>query len=287
MKKMIVTVAVVAMAVGSAVGGSVTQVTEKAVAPGIKIVEAEIKMAAGTFNVTKGTPEKDVAATLDGDYDKDRFEYDYSFDHSGSRGDLFFESKLLNRLHANIDGEYNRWDFSFSPDVDLRLNTDIGAAKADLDLGGLAVSELKLDVGAAEATVDFSEPNKTALNLFKVSAGACKLRMNNLGNSRFDRLEFEGGVGSFYLDFSGDFNYRAEARIEVGLGSVEITIPSEVGVRLESNESFLSSVDFPKSSLRRLDDDEDVYESDNFQTAKAQLVIRLDVGMGSAKIRFR
>ncbi|TFH64449.1 MAG: hypothetical protein E4G91_05780 [Candidatus Zixiibacteriota bacterium] len=287
MRQIILIFVALAIMGGSAMGGRLTTVTEKATAPGVKIVDGEIKLSVGEFNLYGGNSTPDLVATIEGDYDESRYLYDYSFDPSGKRADLLFSSRLRGRLHTNIDGNDNRWELNLSPDVEWRLKGDIGAAKATLDLGGLSVSELVFDVGAADARIDFSTPNKTTLNYFKISAGACDLKMNDLGNARFDRLEFDGGVGSFRLDFSGDFDYRADARIEVGLGSIHIIIPSEVGVRLETSDNFLSSIKFSKRVLKKVHEDEDVYETDNFDTAKGQLVLRLDIGMGSADIEFR
>jgi hypothetical protein len=268
-------------------GGRLTTVTERATAQGVKVVDAEIKLSVGQFDLYKGSSIPDLVAMIEGDYDESRYLYDYDFDPSGRRADLLFSSELRSRLHTKIDGNDNRWELSLSPDVEWRLKADIGAAEATIDLGGLSLSELQFDVGAADARIDFSTPNQTTLNYFKIEAGACDLKISDIGNSRFDRLEFDGGVGSFRLDFSGKFDYRAEAKIEVGLGSIHIIIPSEVGVRLETDDNFLSSVKFSKRILKRVHEDEDVFETDNFDTAKGQLILRLEIGMGSADIEFR
>ncbi len=288
MKRTILTLLVLAVMVGSnAMGGRLTSVTETATATAVKTVDAEIRLSVGEFDLYKGTSRPEQVAVIRGDYDEGTFSYDYSFDPSGDRADLLFSSELKGRFHSDIRGDDNLWELDLSPDVEWRLKGDIGAAEANLDFGGLSVSELQMDVGAADARIDFSTPNKTTLNYFKISAGACDLKMNDIGNARFDRLEFDGGVGSFRLDFSGQFNYRADADIEVGLGSVRIIVPSEIGVRLETDDNFLSSVKFPKRVLKRVHRDSDVFETDNFDSAKGQLTIRLKVGMGSADIEFR
>lgn len=268
-------------------GGRLTTVTEKVTAPGVKVVDAEIKLSVGQLDLYKGSSVSDLVATIEGDYDEKNYFYDYEFDPSGQRADLLFSSELRSRLQTRIEGNDNRWELNLSPDVEWRLKADIGAAEATLDLGGLSVSELQFEVGAADVRIDFSTPNQTTLNFFKISAGACDLKMNDIGNARFDRLEFDGGVGSFRLDFSGQFDYRADARIAVGLGSVHIIIPSEVGVRLETDNNFLSSIKFSKRILKRVHEDEDVYETDNFDTAKGQLILQLEIGMGSANIEIR
>jgi hypothetical protein len=274
-------------AAGNASADRLTTVTERAVGDSVKTVDAEIKLAVGKFTIAKSLAANGEVATLSGRYDESKYKYDYFFDRSGKRGDLTFSSELKSHFHTNIDTKDNNWDIAFSPDVELRCNMDIGAADCDIDLGGLSVTELALNVGAAEAHVDFSTPNGKQLSLFKIEAGACDLKVANIGNSRFDRLDFEGGVGSFTLDFSGAFDFCADAEISVGLGSVTIILPETIGVRLEADDSFLSSIDFPKRLMKPVHGREGVYETENYGTAKGQLTVKLDVGMGSADIKFR
>lgn len=274
-------------AASSSFAGHLTTVTERAVAESVKVVDVDIKLGSGRFDVVKGADTAGAVATLTGKYDESKYEYDYYFAHTGKRGDLTFSSEMRSHFHTKIDSQDNIWEIGFSPNVDIRCNFDIGAAKSDLDFSDLSISELELNVGAAAARVDFSTPNKTSLTLFKIKAGACDLDVSNIGNSRFDRLDFEGGVGSFQLDFSGKFDYSADAKISVGLGSVDIILPSDLGVRLESDDNFLSSVDFPKRLLIPVRGREGIYETDNYDTAKGQLTIRLKIGLGSADIKFR
>jgi hypothetical protein len=277
----------VLVAAGNASAGRLTTVTEKATGDSVKIVDAEIKLAVGKFTIARSLAAKGEVATLSGSFDESKYKYDYFFDRSGKRGDLTFSSEMKSHFRTNIDTKDNNWDIAFSPDVELRCNLDIGAAECDIDLGDLSVTELALNVGAADAHVDFSTPNGKQLSLFKIEAGACDLQVTNIGNSRFDRLDFEGGVGSFTLDFSGEFDYSADAEISVGLGSVVIILPETIGVRLEAEDSFLSSLDFPKRMLKSVRGREGVYETDNYGTAKGQLTIKLDMGMGSADIKFK
>jgi ferredoxin len=59
-------------------------------------------------------------------------------------------------------------------------------------------------------------------------------------------MKFEGGVGSYILDFSGSLENEVEVDIKVGLGSITISIPDDIGVKIFYEESFISSIDFPK-----------------------------------------
>ena len=151
----------------------------------------------------------------------------------------------------------------------------------------MSVSDLSLEIGAAEANIDFSTPNRTVLRDLKIGAGACELDVRHLGNSKFEFLEFDGGMGSFTLDFSGEFDFEAEATIEVGMGAIDIIIPDGVGVRLEAEENWFNSIDFSKRAFTKVRGRDGIWETDNYKTATGKLTLVLDVGMGSADIKFR
>jgi len=112
--------------------------------------------------------------------------------------------------------------------------------------------------------------------------------MKDLGNANFEFLDFDGGVGNFTLDFGESFDYEAEVKVDVGLGSVDIVLPKGIGVRLEcSDDDWLSSINFPKKHLIRSARYDDVFETENFQSAKGKVTLIIDVGMGSADIDFK
>ncbi|MBK7091304.1 MAG: hypothetical protein IPH59_06225 [bacterium] len=271
-----------------ATAARLTKIEEQVEANGVEQVDVQLRLAVGKFELNNLTGSKGVIAEFEGDYDESKYEYSHTFEHQGRRGTFVFESELVNqRGPTKLEGDENRWEFSFTPEADCRFDIEVGAANAEFDFGDLTVSDMQLDIGAAEVIIDFSTPNRTVLRDLKIDAGACDLEMRNLGNSRFEFLTFDGGMGSFTLDFTGDFDFEAEASIDVGLGSIDIIIPEDIGVRIEAEEHWFNSIDFPKKSFSKVRGDDDVWESDNFKTAKGRLTLVLDVGMGSADISFR
>lgn len=271
-----------------AVAARLTPITKQVEAPELEQMDVELKLAVGTFDLYKQSAGKKAVAEFNGDYDETKYEYRQSFENQGKRGTFVFESELVNeRKSIDIDAKDNRWEFAFAPEVDCRFDIEVGAAKAELDFGDMTVSDLRLDVGAADANIDFSSPNRTTLRDLKIDAGACDLEVRNLGNAKFEFLTFDGGMGSFTLDFTGDFDFEAEASIDVGMGSIDIILPEGIGVRLEAEENWLNSIDFPKRKFNKVRGRDDVWESDNFKTAKGRLTLVLDVGLGSADIKFQ
>jgi hypothetical protein len=71
------------------------------------------------------------------------------------------------------------------------------------------------------------------MDTFRYLTGASDVRMVGLANANFAKMEFEGGAGSYDLDFSGDLQQDAEVRVNSGLSSLRIAVPAGVPARVE------------------------------------------------------
>jgi hypothetical protein len=265
--------------------GPLENVLEQIEVKEAQLIDLEMDLSVGEYIVVPTDTTDGVVAIIEGRYDADKFAYDLIFEEEARRADLYFSSESLRKRLSDWDSEDNHWQISLVPGFEYLLTVDIGAAEAEIDLGGLSISELDLDIGAADARIEFTTPNKSTLRFFRVDAGACDLDMRQLGNARFEHLEFDGGVGDFYLDFSGEFDYEASVDINVGLGSIDIILPDDIGVRIEADDNWLSSIDLPRRHFDRVDND--VYETENFADAVGRLTIFLEVGLGAADIEIR
>ncbi|HXF48812.1 MAG TPA: toast rack family protein [Verrucomicrobiae bacterium] len=209
-----------------------------------------------------------------------RIEPEVRYSASRTVGRLDLETHSIKKLFSDRDAR-NEWDVRFSTEVTHVFEINIGACEATLDFSDLPVEELSLDLGAGDCKVAFNTPNPVEMKRLEINAGASELVIFGLGNARFQRLDFDGGVGDFTLDFSGDFEGDRYAEISVGLGSIEIRFPPELGVRVHKDGAF-SSVDFDPD----LDEVSDgVWESSNYTRAKNRLTIDLSIGMGLAELK--
>lgn len=167
-----------------------------------------------------------------------------------------------------------------SPEVPLDLDLDFGAVKADLDLGGLQVASLDVETGASETEIRFDSPNGAECDRFDITMGAAGFTARGLGNAGCARMKAEGGVGEMTLDFTGAWTHDIDADITMALGSVTLVVPDDVGVQVDK-EAFLT--DFDHNGFFRRND---VYYSENWETATHRLVVRLEGAFGSMNIRW-
>ncbi len=247
----------------------------------IENLEVSIELGAGKFNLH--VENIDDVARANVEYDDRKVEVFGRYTERGKFGIVEFESETRKRF--NIDIEDNCWDIELSNKYPTELDIDIGACEAEIDLGGLPLTYLDFDVGAADVDILFSRPNPGQAEEITINAGAVELKVKELGNANFDRLSFDGGAGDFDIDFSGEYKGMSRAKISIGLGSAKIRIPFDLPVRIETDESFLSSVDFRHEDESCLDGD-DYYETKDFRRSEYGLDLEVSVGLGSIEIIF-
>lgn len=136
------------------------------------------------------------------------------------------------------------------PTFDLMLGTaqpfamtlETGAGEAQLDLGGLPLTQFIARLGAGKFDLDFSAPNPQLMSMLDLAAGAASMDVHNFANANCPELVLSGGAAAYTFDFGGTLQRDTHARISTGLSSVSITIPSTTAATITS-ESFLGGLE--------------------------------------------
>jgi hypothetical protein len=247
-----------------------------------KSLSVRIEFGAGKINLGKTDSKKIVEADVS--YDPSYSEFFFDYDKSKDKGELFIGTELEEEKGINLGDveEKNWWDLSFTDEIPIDFEIDVGAAEGELDFTGLKITDLDIDIGAAKAWIQFRKPNTEEISRIRIDAGACKLEIEGLGNANFKRMDFDGGVGDFTLDFSGDLRHSADVDIEMGLGHLTILVPEDIGVKIQSNGSILSSISFDKGVFEEVEDD--VWTNDKYGETEAELDLKIEVGLGAVDI---
>ena len=277
-----VSLALVVLLAGLVMAGRKEHETRRIEAEGAKKIDVQLEFGAGELRIL---PEDiSEAAVLDILYDSRRVNYDIEYDVSKATGHLSIETD--HRKHKSIDTDDNKLEMILSTRYPTSLEMDIGACDAEIDLGGINLEYLDIDVGAASGDIDFSEPNPMRLKEINIDAGASSLDMHSIGNANFELMSFSGGAGSFDLDFRGQYDGESTIDIDIGVSSADIILPQEIPVRVEtSGSNWLSSVDFHNDNLEEIDDD--IYESPDFQDAETRIILTIDVGLGAVDVYWK
>jgi hypothetical protein len=135
--------------------------------------------------------------------------------------------------------------------MDLTLNVRRG--ESDVDLGGLSLSGLRVEMTSGEFRLAFSQPIEGSLESLRLRASRGEFDLEGLGNARARDLTFKGSAGEFHLDFDGDWSGTPEAtaKIRASMGELNVKIPKDVRVAGESRtRAFMG--DSGKDSLRAM-----------------------------------
>jgi N-terminal domain of toast_rack, DUF2154 len=126
-----------------------------------------------------------------------------------------------------FDGMKNKWDLQLGK-TPMDLEIDAGAYDGKMELGGLALKSLTVKDGAAHVDVSFSAPNLVEMSNMSYSTGASEVTLSGLANANFSTFEFDGGAGSYTLDFSGELQRDASVKVDSGLSELIIIVPEGV-----------------------------------------------------------
>jgi hypothetical protein len=208
-------------------------------------------------------------------YDAERTEplYDYQLAAHTLRVGI---QKHTTTYHGDEKG--GDMQLALAKTVPLDMSMELGAVQADIDLSGLTVERLKMDIGASETTIRFDTLNRTRMRALDLNIGAASVRAVRMGNANVRDITAKIGVGSLDLDLGGDWTGEMDLTTEVALGSVTVHVPRDVGVRLEV-EKFLASIDTEGMTKRG-----DTYYSDNWDSAKRRVRIRAHATLGGFEL---
>ena len=197
------------------VGGGANELLEADFTFNVAELEPEVEMSGDTVSVR--TP--DLSADVDSWWDVDEYRYE--------------------------------WDLRLNDGVPMEMNVEMGAGRADLELGSLSLARLDVAAGAGEVTVDLSD------------------------SALLTRLDVVAGVGEVTVDLSGSWQDDLDATIKGGVGDFTLRLPSGVGVRVDV-EGGLTDID-----TRGMTRDGDAYVNSAYGESEVTLRIDLEAGLGN------
>jgi hypothetical protein len=239
-------------------------------------LRVEVGYGAGTFRLAAADPGHLYRARLR--YDEEAFTPVHRF--SGDLLRIGVEGKDSSTRRVSLRGgmEEAELDLRLSREAPTDLSLEFGAVSAEIDLGGIRLQGLKVSTGASETLIRVSEPNPEPLATAGFEVGAAAFVARELGNLGAERIEVEAGVGDVRLEFQGLTRSETTLDASMGIGSLEIRVPANVGIRL-TRSSFLSSLRAP--DLQRQGD---VWVSPNWERASVRMRISLQTALGSVTV---
>jgi len=182
----------------------------------------------------------------------------------------------------SLDG--GTWHVRLSDAVPISFDMKLGFGKGEIDLSDLQIKDFNLSSGASEVSLAFDDPNKSMIENVNIETGLSKFEGRNLGNANFKHFRFQGGVGTYRLDFGGSITTEVDVDIERGMGVMTLIVPPDVGAKVYHEKSWVSRINCDKDFSPSTDNE---YVTDNYNSASGKMNIRIDSGVGSIRVRRR
>ena len=246
---------------------------------GERELAVNVEYGAGLFRLRPGAEGELYRLELR--YDEEKFTPVRQFDPAAGRLRLGVHGR--DGVRVSLGDRRRREEppylnLELSPDIPLALDLQLGAVQSDVELGGLALRRISYRTGASETQLSFSRANPVPCDELVMEAGAAEFVARQLANANCARVRFSGGVGRVELDFTGTWRQNMEADLNVGIGSLHLRLPSDVGVEVHLSR-FLASFDAAGFTKRG-----DVYYSANHGTARQRLLMHINASIGGIDV---
>jgi hypothetical protein len=248
-------------------------------------VEATIRFGGGDLDIKvldmKKLDDEIDAPLLQADfiYNVDSLQPEIDYEVQDGQGKLEIRHKLettsLDRLTTELR---NEWKLALCNCVPLSLNMDVGATSGQFELGGLPIERLDLTTGAADLKVSFDQPNPERLQSLHILSGAAKLELIKLGNANLDELTFDGGLGTYTFDLTGEWQQSAEVYVQAGASHFQLHVPKDIGVRICPGDTSRGHYD-------GLEEKNGCYVNSLYGESDITLDVNLDLGLGRLDVR--
>lgn len=246
---------------------------------GERALDVDVTYVAGRFRLVPAAPG--TLYQMEMRYDEDKFTPVREYDPAS--GTLRLGLRSLGHVtladHRDQDN-VPTLDLALAAGLPMALSVELGAADADADFGGLALTSLHYKTGASRSQLRFSRPNLAACSDVSFDVGAAQFTAVGLGNLGCRRMKFDGGVGAVTLDFTGAWRGAAVAEISVALGTVKLRLPQGLGVAIRLDR-FLASFDQEGFTRRG-----DVYYSDGYTAARDHLDLKVESAFGGIQVEW-
>ena len=201
------------------------------------------------------------AIRVEGQYDRNKFVLEEVF-QEGDGGDwtysLTFDSKggMLGMMARGgvVEGD-NRITLFIPRGYEFRLVGELGLGSAELDLGGLAIVDIDLEIGLGDHEIGFREPTALPVEQIVLDSSLGALELREIGNASPRVVDIRHSVGDLVVDLDGAWQRDAEMKVHLGLGGTRIMGPREARLEIDGSPGRMVEVRNDYESGRVLDDD--------------------------------
>ncbi|MCZ6832123.1 MAG: hypothetical protein O7F11_00100 [Acidobacteria bacterium] len=181
---------------------------------------------------------------VEADFDTATYELIEEYQAEGELGWTYrvsFRPKVswLRRLLAGSLDENNRVRLILPRGTPMSLAGDLGVGESDVELGGLWLTDVALDISVGEHKVRFSEPLAQPLETLRVSSWVGEVKVTRIGNASPSQVTLSHSIGEVYFDLRGEWRNDSEVEVTCGIGECGVRLPGK-GVNVDLVRASIS-----------------------------------------------
>jgi len=128
------------------------------------------------------------------------------------------------------EDQVSRVEVYLPPDVPVVLDLDIAQGGAEVELGGLWLTEAEINYSQGGFELSFSEPLREPMERLVVAGNMGGFEADRLGNASPSFLAVECRMGGGEIDLRGQWLNSADVMLEVSMGGMAVLVPDHMPV---------------------------------------------------------
>jgi hypothetical protein len=115
-------------------------------------------------------------------------------------------------------------------DLETDLTLNFAGVQTDMNLGGMPLDTLILNLKGAQVSLDFSEPTLFSVRKLGITCEGTFFTLTNIANTNFEKFQLKAAGSSVELDFKGAYatgDYNADFNLNGS--STRISLPATAG----------------------------------------------------------
>ncbi|MEM1204380.1 MAG: hypothetical protein AAGN66_14200 [Acidobacteriota bacterium] len=200
-----------------------------------------LDLAMGDFNIVPGPADQPLR--VDADFDAGSFQLEEEFT-SGDDGhwtyEVSFGSKggFFGLMLGGGNNTHNEVTITVPRGHPIDIIGNIAMGESKVDLSGLWVREVHLELKAGDHFVEFREPLPFPMDRFEVKSSMGEVEIRGLGEASPERVEVQHSMGEMFLDLQGAWRRDARVEADFSMGECRVWLPE--GVHLDLAEARVS-----------------------------------------------
>lgn len=131
----------------------------------------------------------------------------------------------------NMANPLHDWEIQIGKyDLETNLTLNFQGVQTDMNLGGMPLNTLVLNLKGTQATLDFSEPTLFSVRKLGITCEGTFFTLTNIANTNFEKFQLKAAGSSVELDFKGAYatgDYNADFNLNGS--SARISLPVTAG----------------------------------------------------------